>query len=93
MNTSLEVEYWVVDGDGDLVSADTLLERVDHAEPEFVEPMVEIKTSPCATTTELRDQLTDRIHTVVEAAHDEGNRLVPLSTPLFAAPADVPYRE
>ncbi|WP_254861761.1 glutamate-cysteine ligase family protein [Halovivax gelatinilyticus] len=93
MNTSLEVEYWVVDGDGDLVSSDPLLDVADWIVPEFVEPVIEIKTSPCSSMAELRAEFLDRIETVVDAARDRGRRLVPLATPLSAPPAEIPYRE
>ncbi|WP_226040044.1 glutamate--cysteine ligase [Natrinema sp. DC36] len=93
MNTSLEVEYWVVDDDGDLVSPDTLLDVSPQVDPEFVEPMLEIKTTPCGSMAELREELVGRISRVVDAARDRNKRLVPLATPLNTAPADVPYRD
>ncbi|MFD1565455.1 glutamate-cysteine ligase family protein [Haloarchaeobius amylolyticus] len=93
MKTSLEVEYWVVDDDGELVPPDTLLDVSEQVDPEFVEPMLEIKTTPCESIAELREELLGRIGRVVDAAHDQHKRLVPLATPLSASPADIPYRE
>ncbi|MEY7852101.1 glutamate-cysteine ligase family protein [Natrarchaeobius sp. A-rgal3] len=93
MNTSLEVEYWVVDDAGDLCSPDTLLDVADWVDPEFVEPMIEIKTSPCESMAELREEFTARIRTVVTAAHEREKRLVPLATPLSAPHSEIPYRE
>ncbi|MFU8868691.1 glutamate-cysteine ligase family protein [Natronococcus sp.] len=93
MKTSLEVEYWVVDDDGDLVPPGTLLDVSDGIDPEFVEPMLEIKTTPCTSMTELREEFLDRIEHVVDAARARNKRLVPLATPLYASPAEVPYRE
>ncbi|WP_265109627.1 glutamate-cysteine ligase family protein [Halosolutus halophilus] len=93
MKTSLEVEYWVVDDDGDLVPPETLLDVSDHVDPEFVEPMVEIKTTPCSSMAELREEFVDRISRVVDAARRQDKRLVPLATPLNASPAEIPYRE
>ncbi|PGF15797.1 glutamate--cysteine ligase [Natrinema sp. CBA1119] len=93
MNTSLEVEYWVVDDAGDLVSPDTLLDVSPQVDPEFVEPMLEIKTTPCGSMAELREELVGRIGRVVDAARDRNKRLVPLATPLNVAPADIPYRD
>ena len=93
MNTSLEVEYWVVDDDGDLVSADTLLDVSDQIDPEFVEPMLELKTTPCASMTELREEFTALLGETVDAAREEGKHLVPLATPLHASPSEIPYRE
>ncbi|SDR29317.1 glutamate-cysteine ligase family protein [Natronobacterium texcoconense] len=92
MKTSLEVEYWVVDDDGDLVSPDTLLDVSDQIDPEFVEPMIELKTTPCSSMTELRSEFRELLATVVDAAHEQDKRLVPLATPLHAAPDELPYR-
>ncbi|GAB3677631.1 glutamate-cysteine ligase family protein [Halopiger thermotolerans] len=93
MKTSLEVEYWVVDDDGDLVPPDSLLDVCEGIDPEFVEPMLEIKTTPCTSMAELRAELRDRIATVVDAAREQGKRLVPLATPLDVPPSEIPYRE
>ncbi len=93
MKTSLEVEYWVVDDDGDLVAPDTLLDVSDRIDPEFVEPMLELKTTPCSSPTELRSEFHSLLADVVEAAHERNRRLVPLATPLCAAPSELPYRE
>ena len=93
MKTSLEVEYWVVDDDGDLVPPDTLLDVSAQIDPEFVEPMLELKTTPCASMDELRAEFTDLLDEVLTAAHERGKRLVPLATPLTGGPAAVPYRE
>ncbi|RQH00861.1 glutamate-cysteine ligase family protein [Natrarchaeobius oligotrophus] len=93
MKTSLEVEYWVVDDDGDLVAPDSLLDEFEWTDPEFVEPMLEIKTSPCPSLAELREEFLGRVGAAVAAARDRDKRLVPLSTPLFAAPSEIPYRD
>ncbi|WP_222915128.1 glutamate-cysteine ligase family protein [Natrinema sp. SYSU A 869] len=93
MNTSLEVEYWVVDDDGDLVAPNTLLDISEQVDPEFVEPMLEIKTTPCGSMAELREELVSRISRVVDAAREQDKRLVPLATPLSASPDEIPYRE
>jgi gamma-glutamyl:cysteine ligase YbdK (ATP-grasp superfamily) len=93
MHTGLEVEYWVVDRDGKLTAPGPLLDVDDRIDEEFVEPMLEVKTTPCSSTAELRDELVGRLRRIVDAAHEMEKRLVPLSTPLWAAPADIPYRE
>jgi gamma-glutamyl:cysteine ligase YbdK (ATP-grasp superfamily) len=93
MKTSLEVEYWVTDDDGNLVPPGTVLDVSEHVEPEFVEPMLEIKTTPCASMAELREEFLGRIERAVDAARAEDKRLVPLATPLNVAPSDVTYRE
>ncbi|ELY49038.1 glutamate-cysteine ligase family protein [Natronorubrum bangense] len=92
MKTSLEIEYWVIDDAGDLVAPGSLLDASPQFDPEFVEPMLEIKTTPCSSMVELREEFVDRIGTAVDAARDQGKRLVPLATPLHANPAEIPYR-
>lgn len=93
MKLSLEVEYWVVDEDGDLASPESLLDVSDQIDPEFVEPMLELKTTPCASPAALRAEFRDLLGTVVDAARERDRRLVPLATPLCGAPTDVPCRE
>ncbi len=93
MKTSLEVEYWVIDDAGDLVAPGSLLDSSAQIDPEFVEPMLEIKTTPCSSMVELREEFIDRIGNAVDAARDQDKRLVPLATPLHASPAEIPYRE
>lgn len=93
MKTAIEVEYWVVDDDGYLTTSGSLTDRSEYVEPEFVEPLLEIKTSPCGSMDELRLELLGRIQRVVDDARDEGKRLVPLGTPLCSDAADVPSRE
>ena len=79
---SVEVEYWVVDTDGALVEPGELVDASPGAELEFVEPMLEIKTTPCSTTAELRAELVDRLGAVLDRADELGKRLVPLATPI-----------
>lgn len=81
---SVEVEYWVVDDRGRLVEPDGLVEASSGAEREFVEPLLEVKTTPCATTAELRDELFDRLERILQRADGLGLRLVPLGTPVYA---------
>ena len=78
---SIEVEYWVIDDAGRLTSPGDLVD-VPGAEREFVEPILEIKTTPCETTAELRDELFGRIHNALDRAADRDKGLVPLATPL-----------
>ena len=93
MNTSLEVEYWVIDDDGDLVPPESLLDLSEQIDPEFVEPMLELKTTPCSSTAELREEFLALVGEVVDAARERDKHLVPLATPLCAAPSEIPYRE
>ena len=81
LRRSIEVEYWVTDTEGRLVEPGVLAE-MDGAEREFVEPIVEIKTTPCESSAELRRELLGRIRAVVRRAEELDKRLVPLSTPL-----------
>ena len=79
---SIEVEYWVVDRKGNLVDSSPIAAASDGAECEFVEPLLEIKKTPCETTTELRRELYDRIHDAIQRANEMGRGLVPLATPV-----------
>ncbi|ELZ19450.1 glutamate--cysteine ligase [Haloterrigena salina JCM 13891] len=79
---SIEVEYWVIDDEGRLTEPGDLVAASPGAEREFVEPVLEIKTTPCETAAELRAELFDRIDAVLERADELGKRLVPLATPV-----------
>ncbi|WP_339102597.1 glutamate-cysteine ligase family protein [Haloterrigena salinisoli] len=81
---SIEVEYWVTDDEGRLTDPGELVAASPGAEREFVEPVLEIKTTPCETATELRAELFDRIGTVLERADELEKKLVPLGTPVAA---------
>jgi gamma-glutamyl:cysteine ligase YbdK (ATP-grasp superfamily) len=81
---SIEVEYWVVDDTGRLVEPDGLTDAAAGVEREFVAPLLEIKTTPCASHEELSRELLGRIEAVLDRASDRGQHLVPLSTPLNA---------
>ncbi len=79
---SIEVEYWVIDDEGYLVEPGELVDASPGAELEFVEPVVEVKTTPCETTAELRAELFDRVGDVLERADELDRGLVPLATPV-----------
>jgi hypothetical protein len=79
---SIEVEYWVVDDEGRLTDPGRLIHAGPGVEREFVAPMIEIKTSPCETTRELRNELLSRIRAVLRCAEDVNKKLVPLATSL-----------
>ncbi|QLH82713.1 glutamate-cysteine ligase family protein [Halosimplex pelagicum] len=81
---SVEVEYWVIDERGRLTTPGSLVDATPGAEREFVEPLLEIKTTPCETTAELRDELRDRVTAVLDRADEVGKGLVPLATPVHA---------
>lgn len=81
---SIEVEYWVIDDDGRLADPNALVDAAAGVEREFVRPLLEIKTTPCGSTAELRTELFDRIGRVLDRADDLGMGLVPLATPIAA---------
>ncbi len=81
---SVEVEYWVIDDEGELTDPGDLVDASAGVEREFVAPLLEIKTTPCETTEELRGELFERIDRVLRRADDRGLGLVPLATPLDA---------
>jgi hypothetical protein len=82
MKTSIEVEYWVVDSEGRLTPPDDLVDLSEQVEGEFVEPVLEIKTTPCRTLDELRDEFVELVRSTVEATRARDKHLVPLATPL-----------
>ncbi|WP_135364321.1 glutamate-cysteine ligase family protein [Halosimplex halophilum] len=81
---SVEVEYWVIDERGRLTEPGTLVDASPGAEREFVEPLLEVKTTPCETTAALRGELTERVAAVLDRADEVDKRLVPLATPVHA---------
>lgn len=88
MRYSIEVEYWVIDEQGRLTEPGALVDASDGAEREFVEPLLEIKTTPCANATALREEFFERVGETVEEAQRLGKGLVPLGTPVFEGPID-----
>jgi len=81
LRRSIEVEYWVIDETGALTQPGSLID-LPGAEREFVEPMLELKTTPCTSTAELREELFERVRAAVDRGEELGKRLVPLATPL-----------
>ncbi|TYL39970.1 glutamate--cysteine ligase [Natronococcus pandeyae] len=82
MNTSLEVEYWVVDSDGELASPGSLADVSEHTEREFVGPLFELKTPPCESMPALRQTFVEQLDEVLTEAERVDKRLVPLGTPI-----------
>ena len=82
MKKSIEVEYWVIDREGNLVEPEGLTTDLAQREEEFVEPLFELKTTPCETTSELRTEFVERLDDVLAEAADLGKALVPLGTPI-----------
>ncbi|MDG5758441.1 glutamate-cysteine ligase family protein [Natronococcus sp. A-GB1] len=85
---SVEIEYWVIDERGRLTEPGDLLEASPGVEEEFVAPLLEIKTTPCESTDELRDELFGRLGRVLRRAEEQGKRLVPLATPIHHGPIE-----
>ena len=81
LKRSIEVEYWVIDEEGSLTQPGSLID-LPGAEREFVEPMLELKTTPCRSTAELREELFERVRAAVRRGAALGKQLVPLATPL-----------
>lgn len=81
---SIEIEYWVINEEGQLTDPGSMVDAAPGVEREFVIPLLEIKTSPCESSAELRKQLYSRLSRVLAAGEKEGTKLVPLSTPLHA---------
>jgi glutamate---cysteine ligase / carboxylate-amine ligase len=88
MKTSVEMEFWVIGRDGALSGATGLTDASLRAEEEFVEPLLEIKTTPCESVEELRDDLVWRLERTVREANDRGKGLVPLGTPIHGGSID-----
>ncbi|ACV12777.1 glutamate--cysteine ligase GCS2 [Halorhabdus utahensis DSM 12940] len=82
LRRSIEVEYWVIDDEGRLTDPGELSDAGEGVEREFVEPLLEIKTTPCESTAALRTEFYERLDGVLRRASDHGKRLVPLGTPM-----------
>lgn len=85
MNTGIELQFWVVDENGQLADGRALADAHDRIEPEFVEPLVEVQTEPREDEHALRADLQETLGAALAAADDAGRRLVPLGTPLTGA--------
>lgn len=82
MRMGIEIEYWLIDSDGDLVSANEIIAACEGVDPEMATPLLEVKTPPCDSVEELTAVLTDRLERVQDVARSHDTRLVPLGTPL-----------
>ncbi|MCL7417115.1 MAG: glutamate-cysteine ligase family protein [Halalkalicoccus sp.] len=88
MKTSIEVEYWVIDRNGALTDPGDLAEISPQVEEEFVDCLFEIKTTPCESVAELREEFGERLDEVLREAKARGKALVPLGTPINAGQID-----
>lgn len=82
MKVGLELEYWVTDDYGELTSSKKLAEESDFAEQEFVEPLIEIKTSPHSNVIELESEAIQKLSKLVRNAEEHDQKIIPLGTPL-----------
>lgn len=80
---SIEVEYWVIDEQGRLTEPGGLVDASPGVEREFVAPLLEVKTTPCETSAQLREELFTRLERVQKRAEKENKGLVPLGTPVY----------
>ncbi|MDY6773880.1 MAG: glutamate-cysteine ligase family protein [Candidatus Nanohaloarchaea archaeon] len=88
MEKGLELEFWVIDGDGNLDTAAPIVEEVERCEPEFVDPLLEIKTPPRDSMEEIREATEDILTEALETAKKQEKGLVPLGTTL--TPEEIP---
>jgi len=82
MKIGVELEYWVINQKGKLVSSEKLSEKLDFAEQEFIEPLVEIKTQPNKNFKEIEKEIISKLKELVRTAERQDQRIVPLGTPL-----------
>lgn len=82
MRIGIEIEYWLIDSDGALVSGEEIITTCEGVDPEMATPLLEVKTPPCDSIDELTAVLTDRLGRVQDVAQSLDKRLVPLGTPL-----------
>ena len=82
MKIGVEIEYWVVNDKGELISSKKLAEKVSFAEQEFVEPLIEIKTQPSKDAQQIKDEIEEKLIELTEEAENLGQNIVPLGTPL-----------
>ena len=89
MKTGIELELWIVDDGGRLRDCPGLADGHDRIDPEFVGPLVEVKTAPHESEDALRRDLQRTLRTAISEAESRGRKLVPLGTPLtdVSAPA------
>ena len=88
MQKSIEVEYWVIDRDGELTAPEALTDGSEYVEEEFVEPLFELKTPPCETYAELRTTFVDQLDAALSKADELDKLLVPLGTPINSDSVD-----
>lgn len=89
MKKGIELEYWVIDEEGSLDEATKIADKFDFADPEFVKPLLEIRTEPHEDIKKIKEEMFERVRICIEEAHSQGLRLVPTGTPLNSGPIEV----
>ncbi|WP_256301851.1 glutamate--cysteine ligase [Haloarchaeobius salinus] len=87
LRIGVELELWVVDEAGRLCDGTDITEAHRQIEPEFIDPLIEVKTEPHTSERGLRRDLQSTLQTAVLAAERASKRLVPLGTPLTTSDA------
>lgn len=82
MKTGVELEYWTINQEGELVSCEEIAEKFEFTEQEFVEPLFEIKTSPHSNFRELKEEIISNLKEVQKELDKRDLLIVPLGTPL-----------
>ena len=82
MKTGIELEYWTINKNGELVSCKEIAKKFDFAEQEFVEPLLEIKTSPHSNFRELKNEIISNLKEAQKALEEEDLLIAPIGTPL-----------
>lgn len=80
MKVGLELEYWVINEEGELTSAREISDALEFAEQEFVEPLLEIKTEPHEDIDELEEEIRYKISRILKEAGEHGLEITPLGT-------------
>ncbi len=83
MKLGLEVEYWVIDDEGNLTSAEEVIRAHEYVIPEFVDSLAEIVLPPMESRVALEITFADVLGAVLDVAAAHGTHLVPLGTPLL----------
>jgi gamma-glutamyl:cysteine ligase YbdK (ATP-grasp superfamily) len=89
MKKGIELEYWVVDRQGRLDEAEKISQNFEFSYPEFVKPLLEIRTEPYEDIEKIREEMFERVRKCIEEAHRQDLRIVPTGTPLNSGPIDV----
>lgn len=87
LTTGLELELWVVNGDGQLCDGTKIADAHPRIEPEFIDPLIEVKTAAHTNKSDLWRDLQSTLQAAIRAGEAAGKRLVPLGTPLTASDA------